>query len=162
MPSCGPAHCKLWNSALYGPSAWVERYKGISAPTKLNLVVQFSRKRGKLCMPPLSLDSLGATLLPASGSPANAPRLFPAMIPARTEVSSVTAKVLTKGSTASGTLSAGRLASVSGYMPAQTVGPGLGQPGSTHRAIEDGTWFGFCHGSATPLPGRFKLRRPRH
>src|SRR5918911_2133824 len=62
----------------------------MSAPTKFHLwLFQSSKKRGKLCIPPLSLDS-PEPLLPASGLPDNADRLLPAIMPERTDVSAPT------------------------------------------------------------------------
>src|SRR6185295_17554054 len=60
----------------------------MSEPTKFHRTFHLSRKRGKLCMPPLSRDSPLAPF-PASGLPAKAPRLLPAMMPALTAVSFV-------------------------------------------------------------------------
>src|SRR6267143_2363779 len=101
--------------ALYWPMAWVEWYRGISEPTRLNRPPQPSRNRGKLCIPPFRRDSLSVETLdqfPASGPAAldadSADRLLPAMIPARIDVSKVTSPPRF--------LSAGRLPALSGYM----------------------------------------------
>ena len=59
------------------------------------------------------------------------------MIPARTEVSSVTAK--TFAGVASGTLSGSRLASVSGYMALKLSDQVLDNGNQASATIEDGT-----------------------
>src|SRR6185436_16903532 len=77
----------------------------MSEPTKFQRALQSSKNRGKLCMPPHNLDSPEA-VLPASGFPAKADRLLPAMMAARTEVSCPKA----------GERSADRLLKSSGYI----------------------------------------------
>ena len=72
--------------------------------------------------------------MPASGLPASAPRLFPAMIPARTEVSSVTARVMPVG-----TLSGGLFASESGYIALKLSHQVLDNGNQASATIEAGT-----------------------